>query len=134
MYEILGHFLYVCFQRQLKDVFDTPAIDKSKWSLVQGGSVQDPCSTLVEKTALVMNGLGMRQAVTVDMDLRDAKLVYHCKDLFVTCVLTNLCLGNVHMAEWSVLLTSDHEVLSSNPSGGRIQLMTMIITLPLSLY
>ena len=62
-------------QTQLKDVFDIPAIDKSKWSLVQGGAVQDPCSTLVEETALVMNGQGMRQAVTVDMDLRDAKYV-----------------------------------------------------------
>ena len=62
------------FQSQLKDVFDSPDIDKSVWSLVQGGTIQDPCSTpLVEKTALVMNGQGLRQAVTVDMDLRDAK-------------------------------------------------------------
>ena len=55
-------------------MFDSPDIGKSVWSLVQGGTIQDPCSSpLVEKTALVMNGQGLRQAVTVDMDLRDAK-------------------------------------------------------------
>lgn len=57
----------------MKDTFDEKVVDKSKWSLVQGGTVQEPCSKLVQGTALVMNGPGLRQAVTVDMDLRDAK-------------------------------------------------------------
>ena len=59
----------------MKDTFDKPSLDKSKWSLVQSGVIQDPCDKLVEGTALVMNGPGLRQAVTVDMDLRDAKYV-----------------------------------------------------------
>ncbi|KAL3853203.1 hypothetical protein ACJMK2_016762, partial [Sinanodonta woodiana] len=64
--------------RELKDTFDEPGIDKSKWQLVQGGEIQAPCTPLVEGTALVMNGPGMRQIVTTDMDLRDAKFIqYH---------------------------------------------------------
>lgn len=57
----------------MKDTFEEPEVDKSKWSLVQSGSVQEPCGRLVQGTALVMDGPGLRQSVTVDMDLRDAK-------------------------------------------------------------
>ncbi|XP_045165547.2 reelin-like [Mercenaria mercenaria] len=63
--------------KELKDTFDDEDIDKSKWSLVQGGTVQDPCTQLVEGTALVQNGPGLRQLATVDMDLRDAKFVQY---------------------------------------------------------
>lgn len=67
--------MIIFFQRELKDTFDEESIDKSKWSLVQGGTIQEPCTQLVQKTALVQNGPGLRQVVTVDMDLRDAKSV-----------------------------------------------------------
>ncbi|XP_060574508.1 reelin-like isoform X2 [Ruditapes philippinarum] len=62
---------------ELKDTFDSEGIDKSKWSLIQGGTIQEPCTQLVEGTALVQNGPGLRQVVTTDMDLRDAKFVQY---------------------------------------------------------
>ena len=52
--------LSLCLQSQLKDVFDIPVIDKTKWSLVQGGAIQGPCSTLVEETA---------KAIIIDLSL-----------------------------------------------------------------
>ncbi|KAL4226959.1 hypothetical protein ACF0H5_014936 [Mactra antiquata] len=63
--------------RELKDTFDDDEIDKSKWLLVQGGDIQEPCEPMVEATALVQSGPGLRQLVTVDMDLRDARFVQY---------------------------------------------------------
>ena len=60
-------------QRELKDTFDSEDLDKSKWRLVQGGTSQPACSPLVEGSTLNMNGPGLRQVATVDLDLRDAK-------------------------------------------------------------
>ncbi|XP_052779173.1 reelin-like isoform X2 [Mya arenaria] len=64
-------------KRELKDTFNNGEVDKSKWLLVQGGTVQDSCTPLVELTSLTMNGLGLRQIVTEDLDLRDAKFVQY---------------------------------------------------------
>ncbi|ESO91434.1 hypothetical protein LOTGIDRAFT_228850 [Lottia gigantea] len=61
----------------LKDTFDKVAVNRSKWSSVQSGSVGIGCDTLVEKTALVFNGTGLRQAVTVDLDLRNARFIQY---------------------------------------------------------
>ncbi|KAL5015495.1 hypothetical protein ScPMuIL_009765 [Solemya velum] len=46
--------------------------------MVQGAAVQDACSELVEDTAMVFSGPGIRQAITNDLDLRNAKFIqYH---------------------------------------------------------
>jgi len=57
----------------LKDNFEDANIDKSKWSLVEGGNIQKACHDLVEDSAMVMSGPGNRQLVTVDLDLQNAK-------------------------------------------------------------
>lgn len=65
--------LFFIFKSQLKDTFTLPAVDHFKWSLVQGGIIQIPCQTVVEGTALTFSGPGIRQAQTVDLDLRNAR-------------------------------------------------------------
>ncbi|KAK3103287.1 hypothetical protein FSP39_018199 [Pinctada imbricata] len=59
----------------LKDNFEQPEIDKTKWSVVEGGGLGKSCQNLVEGSAVVMSGPVNRQLVTVDLDLRDAKFV-----------------------------------------------------------
>jgi hypothetical protein len=46
----------------------------------------------VEGTALVQNGPGLRQVVTTDMDLRDAKLVFENK-YFISVKVKARCTG-----------------------------------------
>ena len=65
-------FYFICKQTKLKDNFNKTEIDKDKWFLVQGATIQNACTELVDGTALVFAGRGMRLAETVDLDLRDA--------------------------------------------------------------
>ena len=61
------------FQEYLKDNFDGPELDESAWSLVQGGHIGEGCDVLVSGQGLHFSTSGIRQAVTVDLDLRDAR-------------------------------------------------------------
>lgn len=60
---------------QLKDSFPSSPLNKSLWDTVQGGGVGKPCQILVEENALVFISPGLRQAVTKDLDLRNARFV-----------------------------------------------------------
>ncbi|GAB1600886.1 reelin [Argonauta hians] len=62
---------------QLKDTFNEPNVNRSNWFLVQGASVYNSCMELVDGTALVFSGKGMRLAETWDLDLRDATFVLY---------------------------------------------------------
>lgn len=71
---LFTYYLYnYCLQTYLKDNFERPQIDKTQWSVVEGGDLGKSCENLVEGSALVMSGPVNRQLVTVDLDLRDAK-------------------------------------------------------------
>jgi len=64
-----------CRQTQLFDTFDeSSSISKNKWNLVQGGRVGIGCASLVEGQTMMFEGHGRRLAVTVDLDLRYARL------------------------------------------------------------
>lgn len=67
------HVSVIHFQTELKDNFENPNVNKSKWSLVEGGNIQKGCHDMVEDTAMVMGGPGNRQLVTVNLDLQSAK-------------------------------------------------------------
>ena len=60
-------------QTYLKDTFSEGYILEENWSLVQGGSVSPGCRMLVEGAGLHFKGKGQRQAITVDLDLRNAR-------------------------------------------------------------
>lgn len=62
---------------QLKDTFNETEIDKNKWFLVQGATIQNACRELVDGTALVFSGSGMRLAQTIDLDLRDSTFIQY---------------------------------------------------------
>ena len=57
----------------LKDDFNS---DVSQWTSVRGGTITLPCQELVEGSALVFDSLGLRQAQTQDLDLRDARSAF----------------------------------------------------------
>ncbi len=63
----------------MKDTFSGAAaeggLSPAVWSLVQGGSVADGCAPVVSGRSLVFSGPGLRQATTVDLDLRNARFV-----------------------------------------------------------
>lgn len=61
----------------LKDNFEGLGVDKTKWSLVQGGHVGTGCHGLVEDAAMVMSGPGNRQLVTGNLDLRNARFIQY---------------------------------------------------------
>ncbi|XP_050414411.2 reelin isoform X2 [Patella vulgata] len=87
---------------QLKDMFDEPNVNRSKWSVVQAGDIGDPCNILVQDTALVFNGPGIRQAVTVDLDLRDARFVQYTGQIGGQSQVTGCFLPNTR--DQSVIL------------------------------
>jgi hypothetical protein len=63
------------YQGSLFETFnDAPSGDKS-WNLIQGGKLGVGCSPLVDGKELVFSGQGRRQAITRDLDLRNAKYV-----------------------------------------------------------
>ena len=64
---------------QVKDTFNSIALNRSVWSLVQGGSTTEGCSQIVTGMSFFFNGPGLRQAATVDLDLRNARYVYFYK-------------------------------------------------------
>ena len=61
-------------QIYLKDTFNQAgALSREDWFHVQGGSVTDGCAFLSDGLSLTFNGIGQRQLVTVDLDLRNAR-------------------------------------------------------------
>lgn len=62
-------------QASLKERFDWEGRPGPQWQVLEGGRPCTDCGVLVEGTALYFGGADARQAVTVDMDLRGAKLV-----------------------------------------------------------
>ncbi|XP_070192277.1 reelin-like isoform X2 [Littorina saxatilis] len=62
---------------QLRDTFPGPPVNTSNWGVVQGGGVGEACQELVEGNALVFSAPGLRQATTVDLDLRNARFVQY---------------------------------------------------------
>ena len=73
----------VCVQTHLRDTFASPPVNVSQWGVVQGGGVRAGCEELVEGNALVFFAPGLRQAVTVDLDLRNAR--------YFVCVCPCVC-------------------------------------------
>ncbi|KAK2176997.1 hypothetical protein NP493_626g01025 [Ridgeia piscesae] len=61
----------------LKDTFEPGHSSTDQWSLVQGGQVGVGCRTLVKGKALHFSGHGQRQAITTDLDLRNARFVQY---------------------------------------------------------
>ena len=61
-------------QAYLKDTFESGSSDGGdQWSMIQGGGIGVGCRTLVEGQGLHFSGHGQRQAVTIDLDLRNAR-------------------------------------------------------------
>ena len=62
------------FQVELKDDFNGPSINSSLWHDVQGGTIAEPCSFIVDGASLFFNGAAsVRQATTLDLDLRNSR-------------------------------------------------------------
>ncbi|XP_060065663.1 reelin-like [Ylistrum balloti] len=72
-----SRLLFTSNPTYLKDNFEGSEVDKTKWSLVQGGHVGSGCHGLVENSAMVMSGPGNRQIVTGDLDLRNARFIQY---------------------------------------------------------
>jgi len=66
-------FNFLFHQTYLKDTFEPGHSSTDQWSLVQGGQVGVGCRTLVKGKALHFSGHGQRQAITTDLDLRNAR-------------------------------------------------------------
>lgn len=65
-----------CLQASLKERFDWEGTSSPQWQVLEGGRPCTDCGVLVEGTALYFGGADARHAVTVDLDLRGAKLVF----------------------------------------------------------
>lgn len=63
-------------QASLKERFDWEGTSSSQWQVLEGGRPCTDCGVLVEGTALYFGGADARHAVTADLDLRGAKLVF----------------------------------------------------------
>ena len=84
----------MCVQTHLRDTFASPPVNVSQWGVVQGGGVRAGCEELVEGNALVFFAPGLRQAVTVDLDLRNARYLCVCVCVCVCeypCVCACVC-------------------------------------------
>ncbi len=57
----------------MKDTFNSGAVEAGLWTRIQGGSVTESCAQIVTGMSLFFNGPGLRQAVTADLDLRNAR-------------------------------------------------------------
>ena len=65
------------FQTYLKDTFNQGSISAVDWPLVQGGHVAVGCQLLADGPGLHFTGLGQRQAMTRDLDLRNARFIQY---------------------------------------------------------
>lgn len=66
----------VLLQASLKERFDWEGTSSPQWQVLEGGRPCTDCGVLVEGTALYFGGADARHAVTADLDLRGAKLVF----------------------------------------------------------
>ena len=64
-------------QLYLKDSFNQGEVDGERWGLIQGGEVSVGCDVLVDGSGLTFTGKGQRQAVTQDLDLRNARYIIY---------------------------------------------------------
>ncbi|CAG5116142.1 unnamed protein product, partial [Candidula unifasciata] len=77
---------------QLKDTFDiVNKLNETKWPWVQNGNVQIPCRNLVQGPALVFSGVGTKEVVTGNLDLRDARFVQYTAFMWSKEGHHNLC-------------------------------------------
>lgn len=67
--------LFPVIQTSLKERFEWIDTPGHQWQIVDGGRPCTDCGVLVEGMALYFGGGNARQAITVDLDLRGAKLV-----------------------------------------------------------
>lgn len=64
-----------CLKTSVFDTFNDEARhrDNGLWSLIQGGRLGVGCTLDIDERGLLFDGHGRRQAVTNDLDLRNAK-------------------------------------------------------------
>lgn len=76
MMMMMGDLQPFLLQASLKERFDWEGTSSSQWQVLEGGRPCTDCGVLVEGTALYFGGADARHAVTADLDLRGAKLVF----------------------------------------------------------
>ena len=66
---------FLCFvlQSSFYETFNEGDTRNEYWNHIQGGRLGVGCLPLVDGRGLVFTGKGRRQAVTIDLDLRNAK-------------------------------------------------------------
>lgn len=80
-----------CLQDYMKDNFDRETSESTSWQLIQGASIGQACLTLSSDNSLYFNGAGLRQAVTKDLDLRNARYLLSLLSACLTlCILDGL--------------------------------------------
>lgn len=73
---MMGDLQPFLLQASLKERFDWEGTSSPQWQVLEGGRPCTDCGVLVEGTALYFGGADARHAVTADLDLRGAKLVF----------------------------------------------------------
>ncbi|VDI77295.1 reelin [Mytilus galloprovincialis] len=114
---------------ELKDNFENPNVNKSKWSLVEGGNIQKGCHDMVEDTAMVMGGPGNRQLVTVNLDLQSAKKVrymFKVGTVVASHILTKDYTDGIWYSNWRSKFNSpEHSVVLQYSTNGGIDWKTL---------
>uniref|UniRef100_H2Y855 Reelin n=1 Tax=Ciona savignyi TaxID=51511 RepID=H2Y855_CIOSA len=65
-------------QTYLKDTFASASVTSRQWGILDNAESSGNCGHLIESNALTFDGVGPKQAETIDLDLRDARFVqYH---------------------------------------------------------
>lgn len=120
MMMMMGDPQPLLLQASLKERFDWEGTSSSQWQVLEGGRPCTDCGVLVEGTALYFGGADARHAVTADLDLRGAKLVFTQRfglSLGSVVLVTLTCVFVTRFVEyWARIGSEDNMTLCHRPT------------------